>query len=191
MMHPLSYRRGFVAALMAGTLIFMGIGIAGASDRNSDIPAEVTPALSYLLDLASRPQGAVFEVRRIAPLVAFLQSAKTVDAIYTAGGSFDAPSAYHEFTVQTDLQRLIDYTMDADIPSFFFWPSSLRLTRWTRVNGGDGQFDRLKAASDLNAPFVLSGTEHVTITPDQHTGAYYSYDVDKMVILTPCSRAGP
>ena len=76
--------------------------------------------------------------------------------------------------------------MDTDIPSFFFWPSSLRMTRWTSVNGGEGQFDRLKAASGALAdPFIFSGTEQVTITPDQHTGAYYTYDVDKMVILTP------
>jgi hypothetical protein len=32
---------------------------------------------------------------------------------------------------------------------------------------------------------VLQGEEHLSITPDQHTGAYYSYDVAKTIILAP------
>lgn len=144
------------------------------------------PALHYLFDLAADPEGKTFDAQRIAALMSFFLSSKSSDAVYRADGSFDAPSAYHEFTVNTDLQHMVDYIMDTDIPSYFFWPSSLRLTRWTQVDGGDAQFERLKAASGkLDAPFFLKGTEHVTITPDQHTGAYYSYDVDKMVLLTP------
>ena len=175
-----------IVALVVAGLLFIFIGSAGAAEETSNIPSDVMPSLHYLLDLAKQPQDTAFDVRQIDPFVAFFRSTKKADAINTADGTFDAPSAYHEFTIHTDLQRIIDYTMDANIPSFFFWPSSLRVTRWTHVNGGDGQFDRLKAATGkLNAPFIFSGTEHVTITPDQHTGAYYTYDVDKRVILTP------
>ncbi len=184
-MNPNRLYRRTIVPLVAAAIFFM-TGIAGASAERIDMPDEVMPALHYLLGLVGNPQSATFDIQQIEPLVTFCQAAKSPNAIYQANGSFDAPSAYHEFSVHTDLQRLIDYTMDTDIPSFFFWPSSLRLTRWTRVNGGDGQFDRLKAASsNLDAPFIFSGTEHVTITPDQHTGAYYTYDVDKLVILTP------
>ena len=50
----------------------------------------------------------------------FFLTSKASDAIYRADGSFDAPSAYHEFSVNTDLQHLVDYIMDTDIPSYFF-----------------------------------------------------------------------
>ena len=170
-------------------LVFSMAGSAAASNRPVDLPSDAIPALHYLLDLAKNEDGAVFDARRIAPLMAFLLSSKAAKDIYRADDSFDAPSAYHEFTVNADLQQIIDYTLDADIPSFFLWPSSIRLARWTRVEGGDQQLGRLRAASNgLKAPFILKGTEHITITPDQHTGAYYSYDVDKMVILSPYQK---
>ena len=164
----------------------MMAGRVEAMPKPMNIPADAMPALHYLLDLAANPESSAFDAGRIQPFISFFLSAKSTDAIYHADASFGAPSAYHEFSVNRELQQLVDYTMDSDIPSFFFWPSSLRLTRWTRVDGGFTQFDRLKAASaDLEAPFILKGTEHITITPDQHTGAYYSYDVDKIVIRTP------
>ena len=180
-----------IAVAVAGWLVlaFFMAGGAAASNQPVDLPSDAIPALHYLLDLAKNEDGAVFDERRIAPLMAFLLSPKAAKDIYHADDSFDAPSAYHEFTVNADLQRIIDYTLDADIPSFFFWPSSIRLARWTRVDGGDQQFSRLRAASaGLDAPFILKGAEHITVTPDQHTGAYYSYDVDKMVILSPYQK---
>jgi hypothetical protein len=122
-------------------------------------------------------------------LIAFLQAPKADGVIYTADTSFNAPSAYVDYAIKTDLQQIIDYTLDADIPSFFFWPSSLRMAHWTRVDGGYQQFDRLRAAySRLNEPFIVKGAEQLTITPDQHTGAYYSYDVDKIIILSPYGK---
>jgi hypothetical protein len=180
--------RPFLALVVAGLLFInpLSSGAAVAEPACTPIPADTMPALHYLFDLAADSDAAAFDARRIEPLMSFFLSSKTTDAIYRADSSFKAPSAYHEFSVNTDLHHMIDYIMDTDIPSYFFWPSSLRLTRWTHVEGGDTQFDRLKSAfDDQEAPFILKGSEYVTITPDQHTGAYYSYDVDKMVLLTP------
>jgi hypothetical protein len=179
-----SIYRTMVALVAAGFLSISGSALASAP--RADLPPDVIPVLHYLLDLASHKDAGAFDVGRIAPLMAFLQSSKPADTFFHADDSFDAPSAYNEFSVNTALQRIIDYTLDADIPSFFFWPSSLRLARWTRVDGGDEQLIRLRAASNnLTTPFILEGAEQITITPDQHSGAYYSYDVDKMIILSP------
>ena len=174
-----------VIATAVWLVLFMS-GDAVASKQRVDLPADVISTLHYLLDLAKNDAGAAFDAQRIAPFMAFLLSPKPDNTFYSADDSFDAPSAYSEFTVNTGFQQIIDYTMDVDIPSFFFWPSSLRLARWTRVDGGDQQLARLRAASArLDEPFILNGAEHITITPDQNTGAYYSYDVDKMIILSP------
>lgn len=169
-----------------GGLFFQMTAIGIASDPVKDIPAEVTATLSYLLDLAKNDNAAAFDSRQVDPLMEFLISPDAAGSIYTAKASNNAPSAYHKYTIKTDLQTIMDYILDTDIPSFFFWPSSLRLSQWTQVAGGEQQFAKLRASfDDLKAPFILQGSEHITITPDQHTGAYYSYDVDKIVILSP------
>ncbi|MBR9987076.1 MAG: hypothetical protein KFF68_14330 [Desulfosarcina sp.] len=174
---------------IAGGLSFLMAGNAPASDLRTELPPNVISTLHYLLDQVNNKDGAAYDGRHIEPLMAFILAPKPADARYRADDSFDAPSAYNQFTVNTGVQRITDYILDADIPSFFFWPSSLRLSRWTRVDGDDQQFDRLREASTgLNAPFILEGAEHITITPDQHTGAYYSYDVDRMVILGPYQK---
>lgn len=173
-------------AATVGWLIISMTGAASASDSYAELPPEVNPAFRYLLDLAGKEDGTAFDSRQIEPYVDFLQSSTSSGALYRADTSFDAPSAFHQFTVNAGLQKIVDYTLDADIPSYFLWPSSLRLSRWTQVDGGLEQLTRLKAAfANLEAPFILRGAEFVTITPDQHTGAYYSYDVDKMVIVSP------
>jgi hypothetical protein len=184
-MNPIHFPcRTFFWLLVAG-LLFMA-GRADALAKNEDMPADVLPALHYLLDLAKNDKDGAFDAQRIEPFMRFLLSPKPADSLYTTGDSFDAPSAFHEYSIHTGVKEIVDYTLDDDIPSYFFWPSSLRLSRWTRVDGGDRQFGRLKAASNgLNAPFILKGAEHIAITPDQHTGAYYTYDVDKMIILSP------
>ncbi len=188
-MNPVAYPSRTFLSLIAGGLLFLMAGSAAASDTPADLPLDVTSTLHYLLDLVNNEDGAAYDARHIEPLMTFLLSPKTDDTLYRADDSFDAPSAYYEFTVNTGVQRITDYILDADIPSFFFWPSSLRLSRWTRVDGGDQQFERLRSASNgSKTPFILKGAEHIAITPDQHTGAYYSYDVDKMVILSPYQK---
>lgn len=179
-------RRALAAGLIGCVLLWTaGCGIAAAG-TSQPLPDAALTTLHYLLDLAEAGDGTAMDVQRLTPLLAFLESSKTQGALFHGDDSFGAPSAFHQFTVHGGLQRIIDYTLDADIPSIFFWPSSLRTANWTRVDGGEAQFQRLKAASDnLQAPMAISGAEHLSITPDQHTGAYYSYDVDKTIILAP------
>ena len=179
--------RTFLVAFVTGIMVLMNVD-AGLSAERLDLPPDVTSVLEHLLEQGSGRTDGDFDPRCLSPLINFILTTKPAGTFYQSRGRYDAPSAYHEFRVATDLSRLIDYSLSADIPSFFLWPSSLRLSQWTRVNGGSDQFSRLQeAAANLRAPFILKGTEHLTITPDQNTGAYYSYDVDKVVILTPCS----
>lgn len=175
--------------LLAAILLVAPCAGAGASPKNADLPAEVLPALSYLLDLAEHEGGIDFDAVRMAPFIKFLMSTKPAGTIYSARDGFDAPSAYNEFSVDTDLKRIVSYAVNADIPACTLWPSSLRMSRWTHLRGGDQQLARLRDAStQLKAPFIVQGTERVTITPDQTTGGYYSYNVDKTIIYSPFQK---
>jgi len=171
-----------------GMVFFMACP-AVASDRVLGLSSDVNSALHYLIDLVRQPDTPVFEAHHIDPFLDFITSSKPKDVIYRADDTFDAPSAYNDFSIDLDLKRLADYTMDANIPSFVFWPSSLRLTTWTSVHGGPEQLVRLRAAvSKFEGPFVLRGAEHIAITPDQNTGTYFSYDIDKLIVFSPYKK---
>ena len=179
--------RWITAAIIS--LILLNPLPSPAAQEWETLPPACDAAAKYLLGLVAVDARTEPDTRRIAPLIDFLQTSKPDGARFHAGSGFDAPSAFHQFTVHSTLKRIVDYTMSADIPSFFFWPSSLRLAEWKRIDGGDAQFVRLRNAfTHLAAPFLLRGEEHLAITPDQHTGAYYSYDVDKVVLLAPFGK---
>ena len=183
------FRYRSIICVVIAIAVFCTTGAATASDETLSLPSEVNTALHSLLDLVGQDGDPALDNRKLESIIDFLSANKSDKGIYSADSSFGVPSAFHQFPVQSDLQEIIDYTLDANIPSFFFWPTSLRLTQWTRVDGGDKQFDRLQAASrHLDEPFIFKGAEHVTITPDQHTGAYYTYDVNKLIILSPCRQ---
>ena len=179
-----------VLPIVLAAALFLAPGApAGASPKNADLPADVLPALHYLLDLAKQEGRIDFDAAHIAPFITFLMSTKPAGTVYSAGDSFGAPSAYNEFNVGSDLQRIASYAINADIPACTLWPSSLRMSRWTQVHGGYQQLARLRSASArLEEPFIVQGSEHVTITPDQTTGGYYSYDVDKTIISSPYQK---
>lgn len=181
--------RRLMPILIAAILLAAPCAGAGGSPEHASLPAEVLPALHYLLDLAEHEGGVDVDAVRMAPFVDFLMSSKPADTIYSAGDGFDAPSAYHEFSVDTDLQRIVSYAVNADIPACTLWPSSLRMSRWTHLRGGDQQLAGLRdATSQLQAPFTVQGTGRVSITPDQTTGGYYSYDVAKTIIYSPFQK---
>ena len=169
-------------------VIWMAFFIAGpswAAGPTRVLPSDVVATLTYLLDYQKETQPQPLDMQRVEPYLAFISTPKPAGTIYTAGGGFSDPSAFNQFIIDVDLQRIMDYTLDKNIPSFFFWPSSLRLSTWTSVDGGREQLGVLKNAwQTMDMPFVLTGSEHVSITPDQHTGAYFTYDVDKVIVLS-------
>jgi hypothetical protein len=176
--------RTILSVFLVGLICLPAAGTS-AWAKKKILPDDVRPVLEYLLDLAKARDQNGFDAKRIGPLLTFVSADQPKGTTYHAGGDFGAPSAYHDYTACTDLKHLMGYLLSTDIPSFFLWPSSIRLSRWIRVDGGHAQLGHLRAAAGLKEPFLLRGTEHVTITPDQHTGAYYSYDSDKSIILTP------
>ncbi|WP_213184112.1 hypothetical protein [Desulfosarcina cetonica] len=170
-------------------LFFFCVNPAVAQDWQT-LPAGALGALHDLLDrVPAGGDATAFDTQSVVPLLRFIQSPGVADGLYHGDDSFGASSAFHHFQVKGHLNRIVDYILDDNIPSIFFWPSSLRTAKWNRVEGGEEQLRRLREACvHLDAPFLLRGEEHLSITPDQHTGAYYTYDVDKLIILAPYEK---
>jgi hypothetical protein len=93
-------------------------------------------------------------------------------------------SAYHEFTIERSLADFLKLTYNPDLPSYLTIPSTVRLSFWSQIEGGNRPLPRLWTRLDtLREPYRINGVETVVNTPDLFSGAYYTYDLDRTIIL--------
>ena len=154
--------------------------------QEEPLPDTVQQAIDYLLDVNGSPETKTILPARLSPLVDFILKEKPTESQYvaTSDGLLD-PLVYHEFEVRQSLSTILRYALNPAIPAHVLALSSIRLAYWKEVDGRPGPFpkelsDRLAA---LQAPFVIHGIEHEEITPDLTSGAYYSYDADRTLII--------
>ncbi|MFC1516636.1 hypothetical protein ACFL7E_07760 [Thermodesulfobacteriota bacterium] len=172
-------------AVAVWIFIFSSASILAAGDlKETKIPDDLTPGLDYLLALVSSDNRDDFDLKRIEKVLDFVLSPKDSNALYHADKKNGAHSAYYEFDIQKDLKNILQYAYNSDIPSFAVMPSAIRISYWSEVNGTKKPLPRLwNHLSNQNFPVFVRGIEHIEITPDQSSGAYYIYDMNKLLVL--------
>jgi len=142
--------------------------------------------LNYLLTFV-RPEGLgeeALNIHQIAPVLDFVASQKPENTMYYVNGSHGATSAYHEFVFEKDLKHILRFSYNPDIPSFITTPSSVRLSRWSGMDGKGLNFPNLwLSLQNQEEPVMVRGIETVENTPDLFTGGYYKYDLDRTILL--------
>ncbi len=160
---------------------------AFASDNlaaDTPIPETVNPGLNYLLSLAESDHSKTFDSGMIEKVIQFVQMPKDKTALYVPENRKNIASAYIEFDIQKDLKHVLEVGFNPKIPPVVLSPSSIRLGYWTEVNGKKQPPPDLAAMlTRLDRPVMVTGVEHEEITPDQNTGAYYGYDMNRTLIL--------
>jgi hypothetical protein len=125
-----------------------------------------------------------FDPAQAETVLKFVASDQPENLLYHAGDAFSETSAYHRFDVDLDLERLLRFAYNPDIPSYALTPSSVRLSRWKTVSGDSARFPELwRHLSNLDSPVVIRGVEHVVNTPDQFSGTYFAYDLYRTLVL--------
>lgn len=87
--------------------------------------------------------------------------------------------------VESDLDTILRYFYNPEIPNQLLCPAVLRVSDWYK----DSDFLRMKrplweTLADLgDEPFIVRGTQFEVNTPDSFAEAYYRYDLDRMIIL--------
>lgn len=152
------------------------------------LTASVTPAVSKelesLLALIDSGREAGFESSRIPALMDFVYASKPANILYSTGDSFNANSAYCEFDINSGFDEFLKMAFNPDVPSYLLMPASVRLSRWKSVGGKKQPFPKLwMALPDLNNSIAIRGVEFIENTPDLSSGAYFAYDLDKLLIL--------
>lgn len=147
-----------------------------------DIPEALSTGIDHLLGLARGEAN--FDPRTIAPVIEYVASDKSRDAGLGVGQWQGMASGYHEFDVPRDLQAVLRYAYNPEIPNNVFRPNSVRLAQWLEVDGQDKALPLLWARlPSLNSPVVVTGVEHEESTPERETGACYGYTLDRALIL--------
>ncbi len=149
-----------------------------------EVPQALSAGLHHFLDLADPDKIIAFDPKKIAGVLDFINQPGKDAALYYADSILNAPSAYYEFDIHENLKKIVSYSFNPDIPEIATMPSSARLFYWL-----DARQNRqsppsiMKYLDRLSSPVVIKGLQHVEITPDTHSGAYYAYNMHQTVLI--------
>lgn len=147
------------------------------------IPDTLLPGIEHLYALVDDTGNHSFDAGILGPILDFVCADKAQEG-YTPPELKGWTGAYIDFPIETTLARLIRYAYNPEVPAWTMMPNSVRLTRWTEVEGAQQPLPRLwEALGDLGDPIIVRGIEHEVITPDENFGGYYAYDLDRTLIL--------
>lgn len=148
------------------------------------LTADVETGLASLLAAVAR-DGGVPDPAGYGPVLdfAFRPAQETSGArpAKTAQGY----GAFTRDSIKAPLSRILRYCYDPDIPVEAVYPSALRRGFW--LPGSDLLKQRVALWDKLaqkGEPVILRGAEFEEITPDAFSGCYYSYKLDRLLILT-------
>ena len=148
------------------------------------LPENISSGLKHLLQIVEPGRKTTFDPRVASDILAFMERKKNTNALYHAEDVDGPPSAYHEFDVQRNLEYILRYNFNPDIPCAVMVPSSTRRAYWEKVEGYGHKLPYLSDyLNDLYAPVIIKGVEFIENTPDIFSGAYYSYHLYRTLIL--------
>ena len=176
----------FAGSLLLALMVLSPAAFSKDQPDSVKAPESIYKGLHHLLALVDQPDsGSVnLNVDEIAPLLDFVASEKPANTMIVADDSFDAPSAYHEFLFEKDLNFLFRVSFNPSIPSFVTTPSSVRLSHWKSSTENQTVFSELSnGLHTIEKPIQFQGVETIENTPDAFTGGYYKYDLNRTLLL--------
>lgn len=175
-------------------LIFSSVSIPGSktvSKTDSSLQEirlqdSVIENLEYLLRIIGDNSQADINMGQIAAIIDFVSSdEKTWPALYYSEDNFGSRSVYHQFDIDQEFSKILEYSYTPKIPSHVMIPSSVRLSYWKNCNGANPcrswSWDYPVSEGHFQ---VVRGMQHETTTPDVSSWTYYNYDLERMLILT-------
>jgi len=175
-------RLNFLVMIGLGLAVFPATGVAA----ERPLPDTIQPAIQYLLKLTDDSRATTIESRELKPLIDFIRQDKSAgDQYFSTSDALLDPLVYHEFELRRPLATILAYAFNPRIPSHVLALSSIRQSYWKKINGQSQPFpqDIAERLADLPSPLVIHGIEHEEIAPDLNSGAYYSYDLVRTLVM--------
>jgi hypothetical protein len=169
-----------LTACLAGVILLAGSSAAA----DAALPADIDGGLGYLYEFANPETATSFEAARLEKLMAFVLAERKAPASMEAhDGTFLDPMAFHEFYLARPLQDLLAYLHNPDIPPQVLTLGTLRYARWRTFDPRHPDVPDVAARlATLDSPIVIRGLEHEEIAPDPSSGAYYGYDMQRVLV---------
>ncbi|MDD3312998.1 hypothetical protein [Pseudodesulfovibrio sp.] len=143
----------------------------------------VEQSIDSLFALLQDRQGALDEAA-IEPMLDFVLNGPADPKDISPARRFGGQGICLRQDVSTDLDTILRYFYNPDIPNFLLCPAVLRLSGWREgcefLTRPTKLWDDLKA---LDRPVLVRGKEFEVNTPDSFAEAYYKYDLDRLIIL--------
>jgi hypothetical protein len=175
-------------------LAFMGIfffilpfqAMANSNQQEIRLPEPIIESLQYILNLLNIDNDKEIAVAKIAPTINFVSSQeKTWPALYYSEDNFNAQSAYYEFDIHQGLEEILKYAYTRKIPSQAVIPSSIRFSYWKHFSGAqDGNSWYWNYPVPEGHFQIIRGIQHEATSPDVSSWTYYSYDLERLLILS-------
>lgn len=175
--------------IMLNTLVALCLGCFISSGEAFAVqekkwPDAISSAIEYLQDYSHPDSKGDFNPEICTSLLSFVLDSPDSQKILFNSGDKANPSAFYYFDINRDLEDILQYGFNPQISSVLLRPSSHRLSYWTEVDGKRQELPKLwEFLSDLSSPVVTRGVQHIEITPDTNSGTYFSYDMDRAIIL--------
>lgn len=122
------------------------------------------------------------DVQKLSGLLDFVASERGGEARLDPGKRENATGAYFVSDIHLPLYKVIKYAYHSRLPSFVTLPSVVRLSGW-QVRPTGSVANLWERVGDVKVPLAVRGVEYEEITPDTTTGAYYRYDMDRLMVL--------
>jgi hypothetical protein len=155
---------------------------AAGSDKSEARPIW-DDGITYLLAMLKGKETS-FDVQKVSGLLDFAISEKGVEPKMNPGERENATGAYFFTDVKAPLSKVVKYAYNPKIPAYVTLPSVIRLGGWqVKPTGLVTNF--WEKVGDVKTPLLMRGVEYEEITPDMTTGAYYRYNMDRLMVLLP------
>lgn len=170
---------------------FLVCGVALHASRAADsaetgMAKDVEAGLDTLIKAVRDKNGAV-NAAAFAPVLDFALASNTPDAQKEMPRKREQGyGIFMREEIQVPMEKLVRYCYDPAIPPSVLFPNSIRRGHW--LAGSDILTKGAKlweVLGGLEEPVVMRGVEYEEITPDEFSGSYYGYNLDRLLIVMP------
>ncbi len=169
-------------ALALSCVLGVGPGWAASADTTGTVPGlkDSLDLMFSQLDPSSCARMTPEDARVLVDIVLAGEKDKDIEVPEQK----KMTGAYYPLSLKVSMERFLMYSYNPDLPGYLLVPNTVRSTQWTKVNGKKQPLPKLwESLETLDTPVVVRGVEHEQITPDISSGGYYSYDMDRLLIL--------
>jgi hypothetical protein len=151
--------------------------------ESTPLADSIEQSLDYLFDVLEHPDTS-FDQSKISSMLEYAVDSSDDPKDIEPKRRFGGFGICLRKDVHSDLDKILRYFYNPNIPNFLLCPSVLRLSGW---HAGSEFLQRKTAMWDelptLDAPVLIRGREFEVNTPDSFAEAYYRYDLDRLLIL--------